>query len=163
MTNGYRFFEAGGRQPVGQNSDNEVDPDIWGKVQRSFAAQGMMRTVDAKIISLEPGRCIIRAPISDRTGQQQGFAHAGLTFSLGDSASGYAALSQMDLAGEVVTAEMKINLLAPATGMSLRAEGRVLRAGRRLFVVSADVFSEGMDRDDRHVAALLGTMVRVEA
>src|SRR3546814_8366890 len=56
--------------------------------------------------------------------QQQGFAHGGLLFTLADTAAGYAALTMMPPEVEVMTLEMKINLMAPASGR-LRAEGRV--------------------------------------
>ena len=49
-----------------------------------------------------------------------------------------------------------------AVGDRLVAEGRVLRAGRRIVVVAADVFAEGSS-GRRHVATMLGTMVPVDA
>jgi len=53
-----------------------------------------------------------------------------------------------------------MNLLAPALGDRLLAEGRVIKPGRRLIVVQSDVWAEtGGER--RHVAILLGTMVPV--
>jgi acyl-coenzyme A thioesterase PaaI-like protein len=62
---------------------------------------------------------------------------------------------------EVLTAEIKINLLAPAMGERLVAEGRVIKPGRRLVVVQSEVWSEtGGDR--RQVAILTGTMVPVD-
>ncbi len=136
-----------------------LTPDTEAKIRSSFAAQGMMGTLQARITALSAGHCTIEAPIRPETGQQQGFAHAGLTFSIGDSAAGYAALTLMPEEAEVVTAEMKINLLAPATGQRLVAEGKVIRPGRRLMVVQADVYALGDRR--RHVALLTGTMVPV--
>ncbi len=137
-----------------------LDPEIRAKVEQSFAAQAMMETLGARITHLARGACDISAPILSLATQQQGFAHAGLTFSIGDSAAGYAALTLMGVENEVVTAEMKINLLAPASGEALVAEGRVLKPGRRLIVVQSDVFSlKGAART--HVATLLGTMVPV--
>nr|WP_107846203.1 PaaI family thioesterase [Litoreibacter ponti] len=133
--------------------------DIDAKVRASFAQQSMMASLGAEIVTLEPGRVALSAPVQDGFKQQQGFAHAGVTFALGDSAAGYAALSVMPLEVEVMTAEIKINLLAPATGR-LIAEGRVLKAGRRLVVVAADVFAE-LDGTRTHIAALQGTMVPV--
>ena len=60
-----------------------------------------------------------------------------------------------------MTVEMKINLLSPALGDRLVAEGRVLRAGRRIVVVAAEVWAEtGGTR--KHAATLLGTMLPVE-
>ncbi len=141
----------------------KVDTATAEKVRASFAAQGLMTTLGAEILTLGPGTCRIAAPITAATGQQQGFAHAGLTFAIGDSAAGYAALGLMPPEAEVVTAEMRIHLLAPATGQRLVAEGRVIRPGRRLMVVQADVYAEGAGAERRHVALLTGTMVPVIA
>lgn len=135
------------------------DPDYLRKVRDSFAAQGMMRTLGASLVDVAPGRCVIAAPIRPETGQQHGFAHAGLAWSIGDSAAGYAALSLTEPGREVLTSEMKINLLAPALGIRLVAEGRVLRAGRRLIVVASDVHAEDESGARKHVATLLGTML----
>ena len=136
----------------------ELDPAIAARVTDSFAAQSLMRTFDARIDALGPGTCTISAPVSEGALQQHGFAHAGLTLSLGDSAAGYAALTTMPPDGEVLTVEMKINLLAPAAGERLVAEGRVVRAGRRLTVVQAEVFAVTGARR-RAVALLQGTMI----
>ncbi len=117
-----------------------------------------MLTVGAELVALAEGRVGIAAPIGPQTSQQHGFAHAGLTFALGDSAAGYAALSVMPEGAEVLTVEMKINLVAPAAGERLLAVGEVVRAGRRVIVVRAEVFAErGGDR--RTVAILQGTMI----
>ena len=133
-----------------------MNPTIEAKIRASFAAQSLMETFGARLAALGPGTCRLEAEVGANARQQMGFAHAGLTFALGDTAAGYAALTLMPEEDEVVTAEIKINLLAPATGASLRAEGRVLKAGRRLVVVASDVWC-----DEVHVAALQGTMLPI--
>lgn len=131
------------------------------RIRTSFAAQTMMATLGAELVDITEGRVTIAAPILPGSRQQHGFAHAALTFALGDSAAGYSALSMMPEGQEVLTAEMKINLLAPAEGDRLVAAGRVEKAGRRLIVVSAEVFAE-TDGSRRRVALLQGTMVPVD-
>ena len=132
------------------------------RVRNSFTRQSMMVTMGAQLVRLSPGHCVIRADIAQHLLQQHGAAHAGLAFTLGDSAAGYAALSLMSAEAEVMTVEMKINLLAPAVGDALEAEGRVVRAGRRLTIVTAEVFAlTGAAR--KSVALLQGTMIPVEA
>jgi len=128
-------------------------------IQDSFARQGLMRTMDARIDRIEPGRVVLSIPITPAIDQQHGFAHAGATFALGDSAAGYAALSLMEPGAEVLTVEMKVNLIAPAAGTRLIAEGEVVKPGRRLFVVRATVRSEAADGTLRDVALLQGTMI----
>ena len=132
------------------------------KVRASFARQSLMASFGAELIEAGEGRVVIAAPITPDVLQQQGAAHAGLTFALGDTAAGYSALTLMPGEAEVMTAEMRIHLLRPAFGDRLLAEGRVVKPGRRLFVVAADVFAEtGGERV--HVAMLTGTMVPVDA
>ncbi|MEX5729646.1 uncharacterized protein Ga0609869_002999 [Rhodovulum iodosum] len=134
------------------------NPDFATAVRESFARQGLMTHLGAEIVSLVPGAVTIAAPIRPETGQQHGYAHAGLSFSLGDTAAGYSALSLLPPGHEVLTSEIKIHLLAPARGERLVAEGGVIRPGRRLMIVRAEIYAEdGADR--AHVATLLGTMV----
>ncbi|MDB2407658.1 PaaI family thioesterase [Jannaschia sp.] len=126
------------------------------RIRASFDRQGMMATLGASLALVEPGRVRIEARVTGATAQQHGVGHAGLTFALADSAAGYAALTQMQEGQDVVTSEFRISLLAPARGL-LVAEGRVVRPGRRLIAVAADVHGE----DGAHVATGLGTMVPV--
>ncbi|WP_420397134.1 PaaI family thioesterase [Nioella sp.] len=127
----------------------------------SFDKQGLMTSLGARIDSIAPGRVVISAPIRSETSQQHGFAHAGLTFALGDSAAGYSALTTMADGAEVLTAEMKINLVAPADGARLIATGEVIKPGRRLVVTRATVETEYSDGTRKIVAVLQGTMVPV--
>ena len=131
------------------------------RISRSFEAQSMMQTLGARLAELGPGEVRIEAPILPGLRQQQGFGHAGLTFSLGDTAAGYAALSLMPPDRDVLTAEIKINLLAPAVGDLLIATGRVIKPGRRLMVVSAEVHARQADKLTL-IAILQGTMVPVD-
>jgi len=100
-----------------------------------------MQTFGAEIQFLEQGHVQIKASLTPQVLQQHGFGPAGLTFAIGDSAAGYAALTEYDPQAEVLTAEMKIKLLAPAAGHMLIAKERVIKTGRRLSVVAADVYA----------------------
>ncbi|MBZ0122298.1 MAG: PaaI family thioesterase, partial [Roseovarius sp.] len=133
-----------------------MTPAVEAKLRQSFAAQAMMKTLGASLVRVAPGEVEIAAPILPGSRQQHGYAHAGLTFAIGDSAAGYAALSTMPEDREVLTAEMKISLLAPGAGDGLIARGRVIRPGRRLVVVQADVFAV-RDGAETHIALLIGT------
>ncbi|WP_371931045.1 PaaI family thioesterase [Roseovarius sp. MMSF_3281] len=130
------------------------------KIHNSFAAQSLMRTLGAELTAITHGGVEITAPILDTSRQQHGFAHAGLTFSIGDSAAGYAALSTLPADHEVLTTEMKINLLAPGKGDHLVARGKVIKPGRRLIIVQADVFAvEG--GVETQIALMTGTMMPI--
>ncbi len=134
--------------------------DIEQRIRDSFAAQTMMQTLSAEVIEVSEGLVRVSAPVLPLARQQQGVGHAGLTFSIADSAAGYAALTLMPPEMDVVTSEIKINLLAPARGDRLIATGRVVKPGRRLCVVTAEVHAVA-DGETRLIAILQGTMVPV--
>ncbi|MEM6939632.1 MAG: PaaI family thioesterase [Pseudomonadota bacterium] len=139
---------------------NALSAEAIARIEESFAAQSMMATLGASLKEISPGRVRIAAPILPTAQQQHGFGHAGLTFSIGDSAGGYAALSLMPLDQEVLTAELKINLLAPAKGDALIATGRVVKHGKRLCVITAEVHAVEPGKETL-IALLQGTMVPV--
>ncbi|WP_126976889.1 PaaI family thioesterase [Frigidibacter oleivorans] len=134
-----------------------------GRIAASFGRQAFLRTLGARLDRVEAGLCVLSLDLVPSLGQQQGFGHAGVAFTLGDTAAGYAALTTMPEGAEVMTVEMKINLLRPAAGTGLVATGRVARAGRRLTVVTAEVESLDAEGTRRVVALLQGTMIPVEA
>ncbi len=59
---------------------------------------------------------------------------------MADSANGYAAFTFAPPESDVLAAEFKISLLAPATARHFRACGRVLRPGRTLTACLAEVY-----------------------
>jgi len=136
-----------------------LDSAVVARVRASFAGQGAMATLGAELADVASGRVAIALPIEPRLSQQDGFLHAGVLVAALDSACGYAALTLMPDEAEVLTVELKVNLLAPASGEKLVAEGEVLRAGRTLTVCRGDAHAEqGGERV--HVATMLATMVR---
>lgn len=137
-----------------------MDTESRTRIRDSFAAQSLMTTLGAEVTAVEDGHVEITAPLLPGSLQQQGFGHAGLTFAIGDSAAGYAGLTTLPLDMEVVTAEMKINLLAPAKGDLLRATGWVIKPGRRLIVVGAEIHAL-TGQEQTLIAVMQGTMVPV--
>ncbi len=139
----------------------EPADDAWEeRVRASFARQGAMRHLGASIASLAPGRCSLSLPFRPELSQQHGYFHAGVASTVADSAGGYAALTLFAAGSEVVTVEFKVNLLAPALGAQLHADGAVVRSGRTLTVCTVEVF---VDRHgERRLCALVQqTLMRV--
>jgi uncharacterized protein (TIGR00369 family) len=135
-----------------------MSPEKKAEIAASFARQALMETLGARLVSVTAGEVVIEAPVRDSAKQQHGVAHAGLTFAIGDSAAGYSAMTLLPEGQDVMTAEIKINLLAPATGPLLRATGAVIKPGRRLIIVTSRV--QSIDGDTiKDVALLQGTMV----
>lgn len=131
------------------------------RVRASFAKQGLLRTLLVSLERVAPGLVEIGLKPSSAVSQQHGFVHAGALATIADTAAGYAALSLMPPGVGVLTAEFKINLVAPATGDRIFARGRVIKPGRTLTLAQAEVFAETAGQE-KIVALLTATLMTIE-
>ena len=115
------------------------DPAFEARVRASFARQGAMRTIGASIGALSPGYCAIELVPRTELSQQHGYVHAGIVATIVDSAGGYAGFTLFPADSSVLTVEFKLNLLAPAQGEQLVAEGFVVKCGRTLTITRGEV------------------------
>jgi uncharacterized protein (TIGR00369 family) len=129
-------------------------------VRDSLGRQSFMTLIGAEATSIEPGRVVIELPYRADLCQQNGFVHAGAITSIADSACGYAALTLMPGDSDVLSVEFKVNLLAPARGDRFRATAQVVRSGRTLSVVQAEVVAIAEGLPDTPVALMQATMIR---
>jgi uncharacterized protein (TIGR00369 family) len=128
-------------------------------IKQSFAKQTMMNLIGAELTRVEPGIVEISLPYRADMTQQHGYLHAGIVTTIADTASGYAAYSLMPPRAEVLSVEFKVNLLRPAQGEMFRALAEVVKSGRTLTVVRADVFGINRDGERELVATMLATMM----
>jgi uncharacterized protein (TIGR00369 family) len=119
-----------------------LDPGYAARVRASFARQGAMRTLGAELTAVEPGYCAIALVPRAEIAQQHGYVHAGVVAAIVDSAGGYAGFTLFPENASVLTVEFKLNLLAPASGERLVAEGFVVKPGRTLAVTRGEVHAE---------------------
>lgn len=132
-------------------------PDFRNTVEEIFYKANFVRQLGVKLAGIQPGVCETELPILEWHRQQDGFIHAGVQATLADHTAGGAAASMLAPGELVLTSEFKINLLNPASGDLLACRAEVLKAGKTLSIVEAEVF-------DRHngakrlVAKLLATM-----
>ena len=117
------------------------DPHFAERIRASFARQHAMTLIGASMAVVEPGYTEIHLPHKAEITQQHGYIHGGVVGMIADSAAGYAASTLTAAEAGVLTVEYKLNLLAPAEGQLLIAEGSVVRYGRTLIVTRAEVFA----------------------
>jgi len=145
MTRAVRHFDA-------------PDPAFAERIRASFGRQKVMALIGAELAVVAPGRCEIRLPYKSELSQQHGFFHGGVIGMVADSAGGYAAYTLMPADSSVLTVEYKMNLLAPGDGELLIADGRVLKAGRKLVVSRAEVYVVKGGRET-HCATMQQTLM----
>jgi uncharacterized protein (TIGR00369 family) len=137
-----------------------ADPGFERRTRESFDRQGAMAHLGASLGRVEPGFVEILLPFRPELSQQHGFFHAGIVATVADSAGGYAAYTLFPADAGVLTVEFKVNLMAPADGERIVAQGRVVRSGRTITVAQFDVHVEKAGRRT-HCATGLQTIMRI--
>lgn len=119
-----------------------LDAGYEPRVRGSFARQGAMKLIGAQMEEVAPGYCAIGLTPRPELAQQHGYVHAGVVSTIVDAAGGYAGFTLFPAESSVLTVEFKINLLAPADGDRLIAEGFVVKPGRTLVITRGEVHAE---------------------
>src|SRR5690242_16279007 len=124
-------------------------------IRENVGRQGFMRLVGAELGAMSRGTCTIAVDRRSELLQQHGFFHGGVTAFLVDNATTIAAATSRGQGA--LTAEYKLNLLSPATGERMICRARVIKPGRQVAVVAADVFcvTEGVEK---HTATALASI-----
>jgi uncharacterized protein (TIGR00369 family) len=135
------------------------NPDFVDAIEQSFARQPVMKLIGARLGLVAAGVVEIALPFRADLTQQNGYLHAGVVTTIADSACGYAAFSLMPSGSGVLSVEFKVNLVRPARGDSFVARAEVIKTGRTLSVVRADVFAVGANSERELVATMQGTMM----
>jgi len=136
-------------------------PSAHERVAQSLARQGMMTHLGVLLLAVSQGQVELALTYSDKLTQQQGGFHGGAIGALADIAGGYAALTVAPEGMEVVTIEYKINFLNSLQGGEIRAIGKVIKAGRRVIVTSAEVVHLDADGKSTPCAVMQQTIAPV--
>lgn len=139
-------------------TDDHFAP-IAARIRNNVMHQGFMAHVGAEVTDLTRGTCVLSVDRRPELLQQNGFFHGGVTAFLIDNATTIAAATVKGQAA--LTAEYKLNLLAPASGDRLICRARVVKPGRQVSVVAADVFCV-IDGAEKHTATALASIAMID-
>ncbi|HKR10701.1 MAG TPA: PaaI family thioesterase [Pyrinomonadaceae bacterium] len=127
------------------------------RIERALDAVPFARLLGLNVESVEPGRAVMSLPIRDDHKQNHGVVHGGAIASLIDSAMAFAIIPMLAENEHTTTVDLTIHYLRPLTEGKAKATARVVRAGRRVIAVSAEV----MDQNERLVASAVSTYLRL--
>ncbi len=122
------------------------------------ASNGFNNWMGIRLIAAGNGQVETEVDIKPEMQQHHGFVHGGVVGALADTNSAWAAGT---VSGDVVTSTYTLQLLAPATGVSLKAKAKVIKAGKRNASVEAQVFSVAEDGSSKLVATSLASIAKV--
>ena len=137
-----------------------ADPDfvpIATRIRDNVGRQGFMTHIGAELSELTRGMCTLAVDRRPELLQQNGLFHGGVTAFLVDNATTIAAAASRGQSA--LTAEYKLNLLS--TGERLICRARVIKPGRQVAVVAADVFCV-TDGVEKHTATALASIAMLD-
>jgi acyl-CoA thioesterase len=114
------------------------------------------RLLGIEVESVEPGHAVLAMKLRHELMRNNGIAHGGAIATLIDSAMAIAIMAQLAENERTVTVDLTIHYLRPVSEGSARASARVVRAGKRVITVSAELF----DNEGKLAATAISTYLR---
>jgi acyl-CoA thioesterase len=127
------------------------------RIQKALGTVPFAQLLGIELEDIGPGTATLSLLVRKELKQNHGVVHGGAIASLIDTATAFAILSLLSPKERVTTVDLTISYLRPLTNGRIKAQAKVLRAGRRLFVVSADIF----DKDGKRATTALSTYIKL--
>ena len=115
------------------------------------------RLLGFELVDLKPGEATVKLLMRDELRQPYGILHGGATASLIDTATAFAVISVLDENEKATTVDLTVHYLRPLTSGAAICTAKVVRAGRRLLTVSAEVAND----EGKLIATALSTYSKV--
>ena len=96
-----------------------------------------------ELCELKSGEVTVCLDVRGEIKQNHGVVHGGAIASLIDTASAFVILTAIDENERVTTTDLTIHYLRPVTLGRMLARARIVRGGRRRFVVNVEVENNG--------------------
>jgi uncharacterized protein (TIGR00369 family) len=129
------------------------------RVETAMDRVPFARLLGLELQSFESGHAVVTMKVRDELKQYHGVVHGGAIASLIDSTTAFAIITLLKEDERTTTVDLTVSYLRPLTDGVAKASARVLRAGGRIIVVSAEVF----DESGNIVATALSTYLRLAA
>ena len=139
-------------------SEQTFDHQKLARAQTAFASVHYARFLGLQLGELRDGEVCIHLDVRDELKQNQGVVHGGAIASLIDTAAAFAVLTRIEITERVTTTDLTIHYLRPVTSGRMTATARIVRGGRRLFVLSVEVTNDA----NQLVATAVTTYIKVQ-
>jgi uncharacterized protein (TIGR00369 family) len=115
--------------------------------QREYAQNALhnlpfAKLIGMKLVDLEPDVAKISIEMRDDLRQPSGVLHGGVTATLIDTAMAFAVRTRLGVSEATATIDLTVHYLRPHLTGTFICTANVVRAGKRIFTVSADVHNE---------------------
>ena len=139
-------------------SEPNLDEARIVRARQAFASVPYAKFLGLELGDIQPDEVSIHLNVRTQLKQNQGVVHGGVIASLIDTASAFVVLTHIEPEECVTTTDLTIHYLRPVTEGRMTATARIVRPGRRLFVLSVEV----TDSKGTLVATAVTTYIRLQ-
>jgi acyl-CoA thioesterase len=130
--------------------------------QRAFAEHALhtlpfSKLIGMKLVDLRPDEAAISIEMRDDLRQPSGVLHGGVTATLIDTAMAFAVRTRLAVDEATATIDLTVHYLRPHITGIFTCTAKIVRAGKRIFTVSAEVHNE----EGKLIAMAISTYTRV--
>jgi len=118
------------------------------------ARGGWAEPYGIRVTTVEAGHVVLEFDASEKHHQPNGVVQGGVLTAIADAAMGMAGMTVQEIGWANTTIELKINFIRPVIRGLVKAEGRVVQAGKTVLFLEASVTNE-----DGKLAALATSSV----
>ncbi len=137
--------------------DEKITAAQLSRVHNALQEVPFAKLIGIELEGIDAGVATLGFDIRDELKQNNGVVHGGAIASLIDTATAFAIMALLPAKERATTVDLTVSYLRPLTEGRVRARAEVLRAGRRLIVVSANV----SDRSGNLAATALSTYLKI--
>ncbi len=115
------------------------------------------KMIGMKLVEMKPDEATIELEMRDQLRQPHGLLHGGVTATLIDTAMAFAVITVLTREEKASTVDLNVHYLRPHLDGKISCTAKVVKAGKRLLTVSAEVINE----QGKLIATALSTYTKV--
>ena len=101
-----------------------------------------LKLLGIELDEIEIGKAVMSLPMTEKLRQPHGLLHGGATASLIDTATAFAVVSILADGEKASTVDLTVHYLRPVINEKTICTAKIVKAGKRLLTVTADVVNE---------------------
>lgn len=139
------------------DENEQISPERKARAARVLKELPFARLIGMELVDIGLNEAVIRIHMRDDLRQPSGVLHGGVTATIIDTAMAFAVRTHLEDHEATATIDLTVHYLRPHMSGSVVCTAKVVRAGKRIFTVSADVENE----EGKLIATGLSTYTRV--
>lgn len=138
-------------------NDIEITQEHYEYAENTLHSLPFAKLIGMRLVSLAPDEAKISIEMRDDLRQPSGVLHGGVTATLIDTTMAFAVRTRLPIDVATATIDLTVHYLRPHLSGKFICTARNVRAGKRIFTVSAEVHNE----EGKLIATGLSTYTKV--